>query len=50
MMLRTIISSIEIRRDGIKVHFKLRISQFIGTMGIEVRGLVDSEKELEQGI
>lgn len=47
MMLRTIIGSIEIRRDGIKVQFKLRISQFIGTMGVEVGGLVDSDKVLE---
>jgi len=47
MMLRTIIGGIEIRRDGIKVHFKLRISQFIGTMGFEVGSLVDSDKVLE---
>ncbi|BBH22484.1 hypothetical protein Back11_38290 [Paenibacillus baekrokdamisoli] len=40
-MLRTIIGGIEIRRDGIKVHFKLLNSQFIGTMGVEVGGLVD---------
>jgi len=32
-MLQTIIGGIEIRRDRIKVYFKMRISQFIGTMG-----------------
>ena len=47
MMLRTIIGGIEVRKDGIKVRFKLRLSQFIGTMGVEVRGLVDSDKVLE---
>ncbi|OME02368.1 hypothetical protein NST58_20520 [Paenibacillus sp. FSL R10-2796] len=47
MMLRTFIDGIEFRRDGIKIHFKLRISQFTGTMGVEVDGLVDSDKVLE---
>lgn len=45
----TIVGGIEIRKDGIKVHFKLRISQFIGTMGIEVRNQVDADKVIEQG-
>ncbi|MGV2963905.1 hypothetical protein [Paenibacillus sp. AGC30] len=44
MMLGTIIGRIEIRRDGVKVLFKLRISQFIGTMGVELDGLVDADK------
>jgi hypothetical protein len=45
-MLRTIIGGIEVRRDVIKVNFKLRISQFIGTMGVEVGDLVDCNKVL----
>ena len=33
MMLSTIINKVEVKRDGIKIDFKLRISQFIGMMG-----------------
>lgn len=44
MMLRTIIGRIEVRKDGIKIHFKLRISQFIGTMGVEIGNKVDAYK------
>lgn len=44
MMLRTIIGGIEVRRDGVKIHFKLRISQFIGTMGVKVGNQVDADK------
>ncbi|WP_175619035.1 hypothetical protein NST58_20480 [Paenibacillus sp. FSL R10-2796] len=50
MILLTILGGIEIQRDGVKVHFKLRISQFIGTMGVEVGGLVGSNKVLEGGV
>ncbi|MBA9086594.1 hypothetical protein FHR92_003074 [Fontibacillus solani] len=37
-------SGIEVRKDGVKIHFKLRISQFIGTMGIDVGNLVSADK------
>jgi site-specific DNA recombinase len=47
MMFRTIIGGIEVRRDGIKIHFKLRISQFIGTMGVDIGNKVDADKVLE---
>lgn len=36
LMLCTIISRVDVYRDWIKVHFKMKISQFIGTMGVEV--------------
>ncbi|MGO0059768.1 recombinase family protein [Brevibacillus fluminis] len=44
MMLRTIIGGIEVRKDGIKIHYKLRISQFIGTMGVDGGNQVDANK------
>jgi len=44
MMLRTIIGGIDVRRDGIKIYFKLRISQFIGTMGVDVGNQLDADK------
>lgn len=44
MMLRTIIGGIEVRKDGIKIHYKLRISQFIGTMGVDIGNQVDAYK------
>lgn len=44
MMLRTIIVGIPVGKDGVKIDFKLRISQFIGTMGVDVGNLVDADK------
>lgn len=34
-------------RDEIKVHFKLKISQFIGTMCVEGGNQVDADKVIE---
>lgn len=34
MMLSTIIKNIDVRKDGIRIDFKLRVSQFIGVMGM----------------
>lgn len=47
MMLRTIIGRVDVFRDEIKVHFKLKTSQFIGTMGVEVENQVDVDKVIE---
>jgi hypothetical protein len=47
MMLRTIIGKVEVFRGNIQVHFKLKISQFIGTMGVEVGNQVDVDKVIE---
>lgn len=44
MMLRTIIGGIHVRKDGVKIDFKLRISQFIGTMGVDVGNQVHADK------
>lgn len=34
MMLSTIVKNIDVKKDGIRIDFKLRISQFIGVMGM----------------
>ncbi|MFD2114811.1 hypothetical protein ACFSTH_15865 [Paenibacillus yanchengensis] len=47
MMLGTIIGRVDVFWGEIKVHFKLRISQFIGMMGVEVGNQVDADKVLE---
>ncbi|XID95610.1 recombinase family protein [Paenibacillaceae bacterium WGS1546] len=47
MMLRTIIGRVDVFRNEIKVYFKLKISQFIGTMGVEVGNQVDVDKVIE---
>ncbi|QAV17904.1 hypothetical protein PC41400_09580 [Paenibacillus chitinolyticus] len=46
MMLSTIINKVEVKRDGIKIDFKLRISQFIGTMGAADDTQVDTGRIL----
>ncbi|MGF9917140.1 hypothetical protein ABEX47_23570 [Paenibacillus ehimensis] len=44
MMFRTIIEGIGVRRDGSKIQFKLRISQFIDTMSVDIGDQVDADK------
>ncbi|MFC6332695.1 hypothetical protein ACFP56_08680 [Paenibacillus septentrionalis] len=47
ILLDIIIGRVYVCRDEIKVHFKLKISQFIGTMGVEIENQLDADKVIE---